>query len=404
MVEAIRVAAAALGSLLQAADVSAWPGEACVRLAGDLARIEKAAGAVRAMAAARGAACGAHRASGFDSADDWAAALTGSSLHQARSELTTGARLADCPVTRHAAAGGELSLGQAGEIARTERERPGSESDLVALSRSSNRSQLADECRRRRHDGVDRKKLTADQHALRSFRSWNDGDGMVCGQFRLEPAVGVALLARVQAEADRVHRAARQSGSDEGWAAHAADAVVAMLGGGVVSGRSKRSRRADVVFVIDLETFRSGERAGSVCHIVGGGPVDVDVVREVARDAFLKVVFHDGVDIQRVSHVGRYIPAELRTALELGRPPNFEGVACSGCGRRFHLQWDHLQPVCADGVTSYANEDAKCWDCHAAKSAAERAAGMYGRRERRVPSAASGRRKAGGEAGGGECN
>ena len=78
--------------------------------------------------------------------------------------------------------------------------------------------------------------------------------------------------------------------------------------------------------------------------------------------------------------MGRYVPAELRTALELGSPPELDGTRCSGCGRRFRLQWDHVQPVCAGGVTSYANQDAKCWECHGRKCDEERAAGLYRKR------------------------
>jgi hypothetical protein len=135
-----------------------------------------------------------------------------------------------------------------------------------------------------------------------------------------------------------------------------------------------------VVFVVDLRTFRRGIHPDSICHIVGGGPVPPEVVREMAKDAFLKVVFHDGVNIHTVTHLGRYQRAELRTALELGDPPEFDGVRCSVCGDRFRLEWDHVEPVCAGGVTSFSNEDAKCWRCHQEKSHREREAGLYRRR------------------------
>ena len=39
---------------------------------------------------------------------------------------------------------------------------------------------------------------------------------------------------------------------------------------------------------------------------------------QTAEDAFIKAVTHDGVRIGTVAHFGRHIPAELRTALELG--------------------------------------------------------------------------------------
>jgi hypothetical protein len=218
--------------------------------------------------------------------------------------------------------------------------------------------------------------LAAKQHARRSMRSWTDGDGMICGQFRLEPVIGVPVLARLEAEAERLRRSARRAGSTEPFQAHAADALASMLTNGS-AGVKARNGRADVVFVVDLRTYRHGTHADSVCHIVGGGPVAPDVVREMVKDAFLKVAFHDGVNIHTVTHIGRYIPAELRTALELGEAPGFDGTVCSGCGHKFRLQWDHLDPVCAGGVTSFANEDPKCWECHARKSEEERAAGLY---------------------------
>lgn len=154
-------------------------------LAEELARLEKACGAVRAMAAARAAACGAHRTAGFSDAEDWLARLTGSSRQQARADLSTGSRLTDRPATKEAAVDGALSLGQADDISRTEREKPGSEEALVAKARVSSRQQLTDACRKRRQEGVDREALAAQQRARRSFRSWVDGDGMQCGQFRL---------------------------------------------------------------------------------------------------------------------------------------------------------------------------------------------------------------------------
>jgi hypothetical protein len=98
---------------------------------------------------------------------------------------------------------------------------------------------------------------------------------------------------------------------------------------------------------------------------VGGGPVPVSVVRELADDAFVKAVLHDGVRINTVAHLGRHIKAELRTALELGTCPEFNGISCSeaGCDRRYHLEWDHVNPRANRGSTSYENLKPRCWLC-----------------------------------------
>jgi len=111
---------------------------------------------------------------------------------------------------------------------------------------------------------------------------------------------------------------------------------------------------------------------------MGGGPVPVSVVREaLEHDAFLKAVIHDGVRIDTVVHYGRHIKAELRTALELGKPPDLDGVTCAdGCGRRYNLEWDHVDPVANNGPTSFDNLEPRCWAHHQDKTERDRLAGL----------------------------
>jgi hypothetical protein len=114
--------------------------------------------------------------------------------------------------------------------------------------------------------------------------------------------------------------------------------------------------------VCDVHAYQRGFTVdGETCHVVGGGPVPVRVARNLFESAFVKLITHDGVRIDSVCHLGRYKKAELRTALELGDPPEFNGVTCSelGCGRRYGLQWDHLDPVANNGPTSRTNLDPK---------------------------------------------
>jgi len=120
--------------------------------------------------------------------------------------------------------------------------------------------------------------------------------------------------------------------------------------------------------------------AGEVSKIVDGGPIPVEVVRELSKDAFLKAVIHDGARIDTVAHYGRHIPAELRTALELGAVPDFDGVTCvdAGCGRKYGLEWDHRNPLANRGETSYANLDPRCKPSHWEKTQRDRKAGLLG--------------------------
>ena len=68
--------------------------------------------------------------------------------------------------------------------------------------------------------------------------------------------------------------------------------------------------------------------------------------------------------------------------LDLGPPPEFDGVVCTtdGCGRRLGVQWDHIDPVANGGVTSEQNLGPLCPPCHWEKTERDRAAGLLGPR------------------------
>ena len=62
-------------------------------------------------------------------------------------------------------------------------------------------------------------------------------------------------------------------------------------------------------------------------------------------------------------------------ALELGEPPDFDGVACIDCGNRFRTEFDHLDPHAALGPASCDNLKPRCWPCHQTKTARDRKTG-----------------------------
>ena len=83
------------------------------------------------------------------------------------------------------------------------------------------------------------------------------------------------------------------------------------------------------MYVCDLRAAARGHTHGDeLCHVVGGGPVPVEVVRAAAVDAFVKVVVRDGTKVDTIVHYGRHIPALLRTVLELGDPERLDGAVC----------------------------------------------------------------------------
>lgn len=115
----------------------------------------------------------------------------------------------------------------------------------------------------------------------------------------------------------------------------AADALLALAAG---TATGTRASRPHVVFVCDVRPAARGHTHGDeVCHVIGGGPVPVSVVREAAIGAFVKVALRDGTKVDTIVHYRRHIPAELRTVLELGDPERLDGAVCveEGCDRRY---------------------------------------------------------------------
>jgi hypothetical protein len=357
-------------------DPSLYSGADCVQLAEALSKAGKACAGATARAAARAVSCGAHKQQGFADGADWLAHRSGSSMAEARSDLKTGRALENMPATSQALSNGELSLRQASEVVRAEEDAPGSEDKLVELAKRSGLGAVREEARKLSLGQGSPEQLLARQHAARTFRHWTDGLGMVCFSGALPPTVGVALVNRIEAHAVRLRRAAGTEGKREPFAAHAADALVEIMAG---TGTGRASR-ADLVIVCDERAYRRGHaHPGEPCHIVGRGPVPISFARGAAAGAFLKAVVHDGVFISTVAHFGRHIPAELRTALELGPPPDFDGVSCTepGCGRRYGLEWDHIDPVAHNGPTSYENIQAVCRRHHWQKTEQDRQAGLF---------------------------
>jgi hypothetical protein len=354
----------------------------CVKLAAVAARVEKAAAGVRVLAAARAVGCGAHKEDGVADPVSWLARQGGTTGAQAREALELARSLDAHPETKEALLSGAVSVAQAQEIARFDKESPGQEHELVALAKEGDLSALRDEVRERRLAQKRPEELHEAQLAARSFRHWRDGLGMVCFEGALAPEAGIPFVSRIEREAARRHKEARRNGSSERFCAHAADALVALSQGNGGGAKAK----TDLVVVCDLYAWRRGHAHESEpCQLIGGGPIPVDLAKQLADDAFLKVALHDGKDIQRILHVGRKCTAELRTALELGPVPAFSGAACVDCARTFGLEWDHEDPVAHTGPTSISNLRARCHPCHQEKTERDRKAGLLGNRAKALP-------------------
>lgn len=304
------------------------------------------------------------------------ARVTGTSLGKAKETIATGKALDDSGPLNEAFKHGEISLDQASEIARAEGSAPGAATELVAVAQAESFHVFKEKARKVALEAEQRRGLAARQHDKRGARSYPDELGMVHVHLALEPHVGTPIVARAEAEAQRLARAARASGTQEPFERYLADAYAKALSG---SGETKgRAKRPELVVLVGHEVVKRGwtdVRRGEVCKIPGLGPVSPQVAREIAQDAFLNGVFYDGKDLRQFARWTKNIPVEVAIALELGDPPSFDGVACVDCGNRFHTEFDHVEPRAARGPTSNGNLDPRCWKCHQGKTARDRRAG-----------------------------
>ena len=308
------------------------------------------------------------------------ARTAGTSMGKAKAVVATGQALAKSDDLSVAMAHGELSLDQAAEIAAAEQSAPGAAAALVSVATTESFQVLKEKARAVRLDAEQHRGLAQRQRDARFGRSYADSLGMVHIHMALEPHVGTPIVARAEAEAQRIARGAKADaggsrGDVEPFERYVADAYARLLTG---AGGSARSRRPELVVVVSHEVATRGwkdVRPGEVCKIPGVGPVAPKVAKKIAEDAFLSGVFYDGTDLRHLKRWSRCIPVEVAIALELGEPPGFEGITCVDCGNRFRTELDHVQPHVAGGPASVGNLKARCWGCHKNKTARDRRAG-----------------------------
>lgn len=141
---------------------------------------------------------------------------------------------------------------------------------------------------------------------------------------------------------------------------------------------TKRARRPDLVVLVSHEVAMRGwkdVKEREMCKLPGIGPVSPEVAKDIAQDAFLTGVLFDRKDLRHMRRWTRNIPVEVFMALELGEPPEFDGVKCIDCGRRFRPEKDRLEPHSAYGPASTDNLKWRNHSCHTAKTERDHKAG-----------------------------
>ncbi|HTX63320.1 MAG TPA: hypothetical protein VMD28_06750, partial [Acidimicrobiales bacterium] len=258
-------------------DLTAETTSDCRSVAELAARVEKAAGGMRLLAAARAVEGGAHKDAGMSDPVSWMARQGGTTGAQARQALELARTLDAHPDTKDALLSGAVSIAQAEEVARSEAELPGSERELLAFAMEQDLTRLRDETRERRLTRTPPEDLHKAQHAARRFRHWRDELGMVAFEGALPPETGIPFVNRVEREAVRLRKALKAVGCPERFEAYAADALVTVSAG---SGDSARSK-TDLVIVCDVYAWRRGHaHPGEPCHLIGGGPIPVGLAKQ----------------------------------------------------------------------------------------------------------------------------
>ncbi len=298
------------------------------------------------------------------------ARVTGTSIGKARSTVATGQALAQSDDLNLAMQTGTISLDQASEIAAAVESAPASAAELVSVAQSETFNVLRDKARKAKLDTEQHLDLASRQHSARRAGSYLDGLGMGNIHLSLKPHVGTPLVARAEAEAQRLGRAVPRE-EREPFERYLADAYAKLLGG---QGKG-RAKRPELVVLVSHEVAKRGwtdVRKGETCKIPGVGPVSPQVAREIAEDAFINAVICDGKNLMEWKRWSRDIPVEIQVALELGEGPGFDGVSCTDCGNRFKTEFDHVEPRSRGGPTSQPNLRPRCWPCHQAKTKRDR--------------------------------
>jgi hypothetical protein len=323
------------------------------------ALLERLAGAGKSMCAGRAARAGEHQRAGHRNPGTWLAGISGESVGKAVSALETADSLEEHPALAEAFRSGELSSQKAAEVSAAANADATKEQELVDLARKGSYGEL-----RRRAEQVRAAARRDDEaahdavHRSRYLRGYLASDGAYMVEARLTKDDGAVVMRAIAKERDRIFEAARRDGRRERPEAYAADALVALLGrtsgeqtGGVAPTGSRSN--GSVHLRVDLTALRSGWVApGELCEIPGVGNVPVSVARSILGDHLLKLVISDGVDITTICHLGRAVPAHLRTALEERDPV----CVVPTCDVASGLEIDHrVVPFAEGGPASLQN-------------------------------------------------
>ena len=366
MFEQVRQVTERLRHVVAGLEPSRIDGGQARRLVEEFAAIERLAGAGKALAVRRVEETRAWADSGsFRDAAAWLAATGGTTVGHARATVETAAHLEEFPETEAALRGGELSEVQVNEIVSAAQADPSAERLLLDSAKRDGVRGLKDQCARVRAAACEDESARYQAiHDARSLRHWRDVDGTGRIDVRGPADATARVMAALQPYERDLFRASRDTGRRERSDALAFDALVALSS--TAGGETGGEGGCAVVVRVDHTAFRRGRtEAGEMCEVAGVGPIPVSVADRLSDDAILKALIVDGEDVRAVAHLGRTIPAKVRTAVE----EMFPECAIEGCHVNWHLEIDHNVPISEGGPTALWNLRRLCGHHHEYKHA-----------------------------------
>jgi hypothetical protein len=348
--------------------------------------LERLATSGRLLAAARLDETGAWVGDGTHrDIEGFLAAASGTSVGAARGAMATARRIPQQPAVERALRDGSLSGAQVEAITAAVAADPTAETDLLALAKTAGLKGLKTECDRvraaaaSRDDEVDNYERIHRERCLR-HRTMADGSGSIHIRGPLDRTAQImASLEPLERELFEQNRRTKTIVHPD---AVAFDAMVAMARAfttqDAATENASLTRPSDtrpktrgarplatVVVHVSHDAYQRGwTEPGDICEIEGHGPIPVGVARRLAADCILKALVVDGVDVTRVAHLGRLIPAHLRTAIET----RDRTCVIAGCEIDRHLEIDHNVPHATRGPTSLENLARVCHHHHAMKT------------------------------------
>ena len=372
MFDRLRDAHTELRSAMTAIDLEVIDGAGARELVALADDVRRSGDALRTIAVGRVDYVGAWKGEGAKNISEWLATETKCAQYEAQSVVVLANQLQHLPTTQAALLSGALSNTQAVEVARGAIVAPNTESQLLNLAKHVTVRDLRDATARVIAGATDEAARHKRIHNSRFLKSWRDPDGAFIIKGRMTVANGALVMAALKPIQDEIFKVARKSGAYERPEAYAADALMALCekannpAPAARASATKATRPNAVINIrVDLNALKRGHTEnGEICEIAGVGPVPVATATEYLGEAFLKLLIVDGVDIKTVAHMGRHIPAPLRTAVE----ERDRVCQVPTCDMSVGLEIDHIKPFAEGGPASLKNLVRLCKRHHLQKT------------------------------------